>query len=453
MKRIITACILLANLSLGLNAQNPIIQTVFTADPAPLVHNDTLFLFTGHDEDETTEKGFVMKDYLCFSTTDMVNWTHHGPVFTTESLGWAAPLNANAAQVTYRNGKFYYYISPWSALTDGGDCISVGVSDSPFGPYMDAIGKPLIQPSQTKYGRHLWEDIDPTILIDDDGESYMYWGNNSLYCVKLNKDMISYSGDIITFDIKDKTAFGPDFEEAPWIFKRNGIYYLLYAAHIPEAIYYATSSTPVGPWKYGGVVMKAGAQGCNGNHPGVAQYKGNWYLFYFNQDLPGGHDKKRAVNVIPFEFNSDGSIPELQHRKEGVVKAVNNLNPYVRVEAETIAWTEGVETAKDDKTGVYLTDLSNGDYIKVRNVDFGKGARQFEASVASSSTGGKIEIHVDGKVGNLLGVLDVTNTGGNQIWKTVSCKVARMKGVHDLYFVFIGGEEDLFNFNWWKLNK
>lgn len=453
MKRIITACILLANLSLGLNAQNPIIQTVFTADPAPLVHNDTLFLFTGHDEDETTEKGFVMKDYLCFSTTDMVNWTHHGPVFTTESLGWAAPLNANAAQVTYRNGKFYYYISPWSALTDGGDCISVGVSDSPFGPYMDAIGKPLIQPSQTKYGRHLWEDIDPTILIDDDGESYMYWGNNSLYCVKLNKDMISYSGDIITFDIKDKTAFGPDFEEAPWIFKRNGIYYLLYAAHIPEAIYYATSSTPVGPWKYGGVVMKAGAQGCNGNHPGVAQYKGNWYLFYFNQDLPGGHDKKRAVNVIPFEFNSDGSIPELPHRKEGVVKAVNNLNPYVRVEAETIAWAEGVETAKDSKTGVYVTDLSNGDYIKVRNVDFGKGAKQFEASVASSSTGGKIEIHVDGKMGNLLGVLDITNTGGDQIWKTVSCEVARMKGVHDLYFVFIGGEEDMFNFNWWKLNK
>lgn len=453
MKKIITACILLANISIGLNAQNPIIQTVFTADPAPLVYNDTLFLFTGHDEDETTEKGFVMKDYLCFSTTDMVNWTHHGPVFTTESLGWAAPLNANAAQVAYRNGKFYYYISPWSALKDGGDCISVGVSDSPFGPYKDAIGKPLIQPSQTKYGRHLWEDIDPTILIDDDGESYMYWGNNSLYCVKLNKDMISYSGDIITFDIKDKTAFGSDFEEAPWIFKRNGIYYLLYAAHIPEAIYYATSSTPVGPWKYGGVVMKAGAQGCNGNHPGVAQYKGNWYLFYFNQDLPGGHDKKRAVNVIPFEFNSDGSIPELQHRKEGVVKAVNNLNPYVRVEAETIAWTEGVETAKDDKTGVYVTDLSDGDYIKVRNVDFGKGARQFEASVASSSTGGKIEIHVDGKVGNLLGVLDVTNTGGNQIWKTVSCKVARMKGVHDLYFVFIGREEDLFNFNWWKLNK
>jgi arabinoxylan arabinofuranohydrolase len=431
-------------------AQNPIIQTVYTADPAPLVHNDTLFLFTGHDEDETTEKGFIMKDYLCFSTTDMVNWTHHGPVFHVDSLGWAAKNNANAAQVAYRNGKFYYYISPWSALKDGGDCIAVGVSDSPLGPFKDAIGKPMIEPSQTKYGRHLWEDIDPTVLIDDDGQAYLYWGNNAFYGVKLNKDMVSYSGDIITFEIKDKAAFGPDYEEAPWVFKRNGIYYLMYAAHVPEAIYYTTSSSPLGPWKYGGVVMKAKAQGCNGNHPGVAQYKGNWYLFYFNQDLPGAHDKKRAVNVIPFEFNPDGSIPELPHSKAGVVKSVGNLNPYIRVEAETIAWEEGIETAKDNKTGVYVTDISNDDYIKVRSADFGKGAKTFEASVASASSGGMIEIRIDSKDGKLLGTLNVSSTGGEQSWKPFSCKVEKMKGIHDVYFVFKGGEGKLFNFDWWR---
>lgn len=434
-------------------AQNPIIQTVYTADPAPLVYNDTLFLFAGHDEDETTEKGFIMKDYLCFSTTDMVNWTNHGPVFSTESLGWAAPLNANAAQVAHRNGKFYYYISPWSALKDGGDCIAVGVSDSPVGPYKDAIGKPLIEPSQTKYGRHLWEDIDPTILIDDDGQAYMYWGNNSLYAVRLNKDMTSYSGDIITFDIKDKAAFGPDYEEAPWVFKRNGIYYMMYAAHIPEAIYYTTSSSPLGPWKYGGVVMKARAQGCNGNHPGVAKYKGNWYLFYFNQDLPGGHDKKRAVNVIPFEFNSDGSIPELPHSKAGVVKPVANLNPYKRTEAETIAWEEGVETASDSKTGVYVTNINNGDYIKVRSVDFGKGAKSFEANVAASPPEGKIEVRVDNKDGSLLGTLVVKETGGDYNWKTQVCKIEKTKGIHDVYLVFKGGEGDLFNFDWWRLSS
>ncbi|MDA3927340.1 MAG: glycoside hydrolase family 43 protein [Prolixibacteraceae bacterium] len=441
---------MVVSLNKSIHAQNPIIQNVYTADPAPMVHNDTLFLFTGHDEDETTEKGFIMKDYLCFSTTDMVNWTQHGAVFSTESLGWAAPQNANAAQVEFRNGKFYFYISPWSALEDGGDCIAVGVADSPYGPYKDALGKPFISNGQTTYSKHPWEDIDPTVLIDDDGQAYMYWGNNSLYCVKLNEDMISYSGEIITFDIKDKEAFGSDYEEAPWIFKRNDTYYLFYAAHIPEAIYYTTSSSPLGPWKYGGVVMKAGAQGCNGNHPGVIQYKGNWYLFYFNQDLPGGHDKKRAINVIPFDFNSDGSISELPHSKAGVIKSVANLNPYIRTEAETMAWEEGIETASNNKKGMYVTDISNGDYIKIRSVDFGKGAKSFEANVASASKGGSIEIHIGGIDGSLLGTCFVTNTGGSQSWEVQSCKVKKVKGIHDVYYVFKGSEGDLFNFDWWK---
>jgi arabinoxylan arabinofuranohydrolase len=452
LKTVLPIIFMIASIN-SIHAQNPIIQNVFTADPAPMVYNDTLFLYTGHDEDSATEKGFVMKEYLCFSTTDMVNWTQHGSVFSTEALGWAAPLNANAAQVAFRNGKFYDYISPWSALPDGGDCIAVGVSDSPYGPFNDAIGKPLISNGQTTYSKHPWEDIDPTVLIDDDGQAYLYWGNNSFYCVKLNQDMISYSGDIITFDVKEKSAFGSDYEEAPWVFKNNGTYYLLYAAHIPEAIYYATSSTPLGPWKYGGVVMEAMAQGCSGNHPGVIQYKGNWYLFYFNQDLPNGHDKRRAVNAIPFHFNPDGSIPELTHSKAGVTKAVATLNPYKRTEAETMAWEEGIEIASDNKTGVYVTDINKGDYIKVRDVDFGKGAQMFEASVASASQGGKIEIHIDSLSGPLLGTCIVESTGGWLNWVTKSCQISKAKGVHDLYFMFKGRENNLCNFDWWRFSK
>ncbi len=433
-------------------AQNPIIQTVFTADPAPLVHNDTLFLYTGHDEDSATSKGFIMDDYLCFSTTDMVNWTHHGPVFSTPSLGWAAKHNANAAQVSYRDGKFFYYISPWSALPDNGDCIAIGVSDVATGPYKDALGKPFISNSQTKYSKHPWEDIDPTILIDDDGQAYMYWGNNSLYCVKLNKDMVSYSGDIITFDIKDKAAFGPDYEEAPWIFKRNNIYYLMYAAHVPEAVYYATSTSPTGPWKYGGVVMKAFAQGSMGNHPGVAEYKGKWYFFYMNEDLPNGHDKRRAVNVMEFQFNADGSINELNHLKAGITKAVKNLNPFQKTQAETIAWEVGVETSADAANGVYVSDIDNGDYIKVRSVDFGKGATSFEASVATGAAGGNIEIRLDSLTGPLAGSLAVKNTGGWKNWKNQSAKIKNTKGIHDVFFVFKGGEGDLFNIDFWKFN-
>lgn len=434
-------------------AQNPIIQSVYTADPAPIVYNDTLFLFTGHDEDSATTKGFIMDDYLCFSTIDMVNWTHHGAVFSTPSLGWAAKHNANAAQVAYRNGKFYYYISPWSALKDGGDCIAIVIADNPTGPYKDVLGKPFIYPSETKYRGHLWEDIDPTILIDDDGEAYMYWGNNALYAVKLNKDMISYSGEIKTFDIKDTSALGPDYEEAPWIFKRNGIYYLMYAAFVPEHIYYATSTSPLGPWKYGGVIMDAKTQGSIGNHPGVIQYKNNWYFFYMNEDLPNGHDKRRAVNVIPFNFNVDGSISKLSHSKEGITKSLKNLNPFQRTEAETMAWEVGIETAKDNVAGVYVTDISNNDYIKVRSVDFGTGANQFSANVAAGATGGSIEIHLDAIDGPLAGICKIKATGGGKQWKNFSTKIKNTKSVHDIYFVFKGKNEQLFNFNYWVFNK
>ena len=451
MKKIL---LLLLALPFALLAQNPIIQTVYTADPAPMVYKDTLFLYVGHDEDAATAKGFIMKDYLCFTTTDMVNWTQHGAVFSTESLGWAAKNNANAAQVAFRDGTFYYYIAPWSALPDGGDCIAVGTSKSPYGPFKDALGKPFVSNGQTTAGKHPWEDIDPTVLIDDDGQAYLYWGNNSLYCVKLNKDMTSYDGEIKNFDIKDQAAFGSDYEEAPWFFKRNDTYYLMYAAHIPEAIYYATSSQPMGPWKYGGVVMKGLAQGCIGNHPGVIQYKGQWYLFYFNQDLPGGHDKRRAVNVLPFEFNPDGSIPELAHSKAGVTKAAANLNPYLKNQAETMAWEVGVETASDAQSGMYVTDIESGDYVKVRSVDFGKGAKRFEARVASGSQGGKLEIRLDSVTGTLLGTCTVKNTDGWQQWTSTSCTVKKIQGIHDLFFVFAGTSDKLFNFDAWQfLNR
>src|SRR5699024_8450533 len=99
------------------------------------------------------------------------------------------------------------------------------------------------------------------------------------------------------------------------------------------------------------------------------------------------------VSVEQFTYNADGSIPLITPTKEGVTKSVANLNPYQKVEAETIAWSEGLKTAGNTKDGgVYVTNIENGDYLKVRSVDFGKGAKSIEAGVASASNGGKIEI-------------------------------------------------------------
>lgn len=160
-------------------ADNPVVQTKFTADPAPMVHNDTVFLYTSHDEDDAT--GFKMLNWMLYTTTDMANYTDHGIVASLKDLKWADPNNgAWAPHCIYRNGKYYLYVPVHMRG------IGVLVSDSPYGPFTDPLGKPLIKNSM--------DDIDPAVFIDDDGQAYMYWGNPNCYYVKLNEDMISYSG-------------------------------------------------------------------------------------------------------------------------------------------------------------------------------------------------------------------------------------------------------------------
>ena len=240
-------------------------------------------------------------------------------------------------------------------------------------------------------------------------------------------------------------------EEGPWLFKRNSLYYLFTRHGVPEHLAYSTAKNITGPWTYGDTIMHViKDKGAFTNHPGYIEFKGKSYLFYHNGALPAGGGFKRSVCIEPFEFKADGSIPLIAPTKKGVKESAANLDPYKRVEAETIAFSEGLKTASDSKTGIYVTQIDNGDYIKVRSVDFGKGAKSLEASVASASAGGKIEIRIDSKDGNVLGTADVKSTGGDQAWKTVSCKVGKVKGVHDLYLVFKGGEGNLFSFDWWK---
>lgn len=427
-------------------AQNPIIQTIYTADPAPMVYHDTVWLYTGHDEDKST--WFTMKDWRCYSSIDMVNWTDHGAPLSLKTFSWAVK-DAWAGQCIFRNGKFYWYV-PMNAKGLGMS-IGVAVSDRPTGPFVDALGKPLVHSDNG--------DIDPTVFIDDDGQAYLYWGNPYLKYVKLNKDMISYSGDVITVPLtkegfnvryKDADKRPSAYEEGPWLYKRKSLYYLLYpAGGVPEHIAYSTSSSPEGPWKYRDTIMPVIRKGgAFTNHPAIIDYKGRSFFFYHNGALAGGGGFTRSVCVDEFTYNGDGTIPRITNTVDGV-KPVGNLNPFIQQQAETIAWEEGVETALDSLTGVYVTDIDNGDYIKVRSVDYSKGAKSFQANVASI-TQGSIEIRLNSPTGNLIGTCLVKNTGSPESWTTRSCEIKKVKGVHDVYFVFKGGEGDLFNFNWWK---
>lgn len=111
-------------------------------------------------------------------------------------------------------------------------------------------------------------------------------------------------------------------------------------------------------------------KGSTTNHSGIIDYKGKSFFFYHNDALPGGHSYDRSVAVEEFSYNADGTIPKLNMTDAGIVKGVGTLNPYQRTEAETIAFSKGVKAIENKEKGVINTSIHNGDYIKVRDVDF-----------------------------------------------------------------------------------
>jgi hypothetical protein len=386
-------------------------------------------LYTSHDEDVTVSNFYTMNDWRLYSTTDMVNWTDHGTPAGYKTFSWGTD-SAWAPQGIARNGKYYLYV-PLNNNT--GARIGVGVADNPAGPFKDPLGKGLAANGSG--------NIDPTVWIDDDGQAYLYWGNGTLRYVKLNADMISYTGSVTNVALSG-------FVEGPWFYKRGSTYYMVYAASASggEKLSYATSASPTGPFSTKGDIM--GASNSYTNHPGVVDYKGHSYFFYHTGGLPGGGSYKRSVCVEEFTYGTDGSIPKITMTTTGPT-AIATLNPFQQVEAETIAFSSGLKTevCTDTGAGMNVTSISNGDYIKVKNVDFVDGVTSFDARVSSSGSNAKIELHLDSQTGTLLGTCDVS---GASAWTTKTCTVSGGSGKHDLFMKFTGGSGELFKFNWWK---
>lgn len=419
----------------------PIIQTKYTADPAPMVYNDTVYLYTTHDEDDA--EGFKMRDWLLYTSTDMVNWQDRGAVASLKDFEWYKGDNGAWAEcVVERDGKWYMY------CPIHGHGIGVLAADSPYGPFKDPLGKPLV------WQKEHWDDIDPTVFIDDDGQAYMYWGNPNIYCVKLNKDMISYSGEIM------KMPHIEDYQEGPWFYKRNGHYYLAFASTCcPEGIGYAMSDKPLGPWEYKGHIMDHTVR-TRGNHPGIIDYKGKSYCFGLNYDIfrleTSRHAERRSVSAAEMTYNPDGTIQELPYFHDCTLNQIENFNPYRQVEAETMAWGYGLKTTPKnewarDRWNQLVTGVDDGEYILVKGVDFGNGAGSFEISASCHLYGGSIDIVLDAEDGTKIGTVQIANTK-TQL-KTFKTDVQPVKGVHDLYLVFHGckkQQRNLFMLDWWK---
>ena len=273
---------------------NPVIRNKHTADPAALVENDTLWLFAGHDA-AGNQSGYVMKDWLLYSTTDMKHWTEYPSPLRIDDFRWADSKQAYAGHVAKgKDGRYYWYVSTnWCG-------IGVAVADKITGPYRDALGKPLLTNKDCFASKHSWACIDPAILIDDDGTAYIIWGNRECYCAKLKDNMTETDGEIRRIDV-------PDFTEAPWMHKHNGKYYLTYASGWPEKIAYAVSDNIFGPYTPMGVISEI-AGNSNTTHPAIVRFKDQWLFFSHNGGLSDGGSYSRSVIAEPMSYDRDGHI-------------------------------------------------------------------------------------------------------------------------------------------------
>ena len=441
----LSSALLVLGLCSSAMAENPLIQTYYSPDPAPVVFGDTLCTYSGNDEGGSF---FTMHGWRVSCTTDMVNWTDMNTlILEAGDFNGSAKKNGDwASQCIRRNGKYYYYVTVES--TRGGRAINVGVSDKKEGPFKDALnGKHLAGPN--------WDYIDPTVFIDDDGQAWLYWGNPKLYYCPLKENMIECASEI---KVSDMSTFNGKYTEGPWIHKRGKKYYMIYAAGgIPESIDYSWSDSPTGPWTYKGVIMPSSEPGAAFTvHSGIVDFKGRSFFFYHNQKNVKGGGYSRSTAIEEFTWNADGTIPTIRATNNGVVKPIKNLDPFVRVEAETKSWVGGmtvntsggytiIEHVGAEYGNVFLTKMNSGFYTKVRSVDMGDGADRI--IVCTRGNGGKLELHAGSENGALLASMNIP---ASSAWEEHAFDVTDAAGVDDLFFVVKQGG---FDFDYWYMES
>ena len=438
-------------------ADYPIFFQRYTADPTGMVHNDRLYLYCSHDRYEPGTR-YIMNDVTCISTDDMKNWTDHGEIFHAKDSKWGAKLTW-APHVVYRNEKFYLYYG------DGMECIGVAVSDSPTGPFVDANNAPLVNKNTPGVGRGggqwgMW-CFDPGVLIDDDGQAYMYFGGSAEMnsrVIKLKENMVEVEGPAIALNT-------PGFFEAAFMHKYNGKYYLSYAGHhfgTPANIEYVVSNDPITGFDNPGLAMKNPPVNDDfNNHHSIFEFNGDWYIAYHNRQLAhdnGMPDKTarefmRSIAIDRLNHNPDGTIKEVMPTAAGL-KQIKYINPYILNEAETMARSFGGINTADHKGGRHVNEIRNNSWILVCGVDFGRnGAKSVEMNVASATVGGLIELRLDSPEGEIIGRVRVGNTGGWENWTTRTANLtSSLNGIHDLYFVFRGDVGVLMTFDHWKFS-
>lgn len=426
---LLALCVALSLLNHAM-AQNPFIMNQYTADPSARVFDGKVYVFPSHDILATEGKGrvgwFCMEDYHVFSSDNLMDWTDHGVIVSQDKVPWVKSDGYSmwAPDCIYRNGKYYFYFPtfPKDTTLVKGFTIGVAIADKPGGPYV-----PKAEPIKNVRG------IDPNVFIDKDGQAYLYWAARNLYAAKLKENMLELASEpVILGELPEK-----GLKEGPYLFERNGIYYLTYP-HVEnktERLEYAIADNPMGPFKITGVIMDESPTGCWTNHQSIVQYKDQWYLFYHHNDLSPNFDKNRSIRLDSLFFNADGTIKKVTPtlRGVGVTDASRKIQidrySHISNEGASIAFLDSLDRFQGWKTVLAKT----GAWIQYNRVDFGNRKLKSVTVRASSITGGTIQIRSNSTTGPVIGEVKVP--AGTE-WKLVKAPLLKVEpGIHDLFIV------------------
>jgi len=410
-------------------AQNPIIRNQFSADPSARVFNGRVYVFPSHDipvpEGKNLRKGwFCMEDYHVYSSDNLVDWLDHGKILSQYDVPWV-DTNAYsmwAPDCVERNGKYYFYFPAICSKPDstGRRLFSIGVAiaDKPEGPYT-----PLPEPIKGI------RRIDPNVFIDKDGQAYLYWSLRHIFVAKLKENMIELDSEPqIIANLPEK-----GLKEGPWVFERNGIYYLTFP-HVEnerERLEYVMGSHPMGPFTMAGVIMDE-SPSCWTNHHSIIEYKGQWYLFYHHNYLSPHFDKNRSVCIDSLFFNDDGTIRKVIPTKRGV--GVADATRRIEIDRYSKISNEGVTIDFIDTANTFqgwkAIFSGKGAWVQFNAVDFGKADLNSVVVNAYSEKGGLLEIRLDDIENQPIVKITIPS---DKKWQIVKSKLIGVKpGIHNI---------------------
>ncbi len=360
----------------------------------------------------------------CFSTDDMENWTDHGVIFRNDEEFYGIPWNKNtelyAPDAIEKDGKYYLYVCG-HRREEG-----VAVADSPTGPFSVAEKIDIAD----------GDGIDPAVFVDNDGQGYLFWGQFSLRGAKLSEDMKTIIPESVTRGILTEWEHG--FHEGASIRRRGDKYYLVYtdiSRGRATCMSYAVADSPLGPYRKGGVIIDniyCDPETWN-NHGSIAEFKGQWYVFYHRSSQ--GRKSCRRVCAEPIFFDENGFIREVEQTSQG---ASSSIIAKSAIRARRACRMMGKCSIEQEGEAEILVSRAGGhwhlpDWAEYKYIDFGSSDGASISSFFVLARGkGRITLKVDG--GEEISSIDIDSDAPK--YTSAHCK--NISGVHTLWLFLEG---------------